>query len=235
MTASKRKNENVDYVTHELTKMVIVNDSNHQENENENEQGPPNQGVHPTARTPMERMKLLRERWGAAGGPFAVGASEGGRDDEIALAIGSFLEGGAAEEERESEMLGRAEEVRAGLAHQIQRARELYREESSDLSDLSRELGGLKEEKKALLREIDELESRQRASQENIAVYQAEAAQELDEIMDVEEQRKQHVPRLKMTISLFASTTGIKWDFCEGKTKAPSNVPRCTPNPAPWL
>lgn len=89
----------------------------------------------------------------------------------------------------------------------------MYTKETSDLSFLSEQLSKFQEQRHNWLKEIDELDDRQRASQEKIALYQVEASQELDMIMDVEEQRKQQVPRLKMTISLFASTTGIKWDF----------------------
>eukprot|EP00536_Pseudo-nitzschia_multiseries_P001485 jgi/Psemu1/234661/estExt_Genewise1.C_190071 len=87
--------------------------------------------------------------------------------------------------------------------------------ESNDLSHLSEQLGKFREQRYNLLNEIDDLERRQRESQEKIAMYQMEALQELDIITDVEEQRKQQVPRLRATISLFASTTGIKWDFAD--------------------
>jgi len=211
MTASKRKNEHVDYVTQELTKMVIVTDIDEKENSFNQDPPPTNQ-----MRTPMERLKRLNAQWGQEGlntGIINSQLEEKKPFDALDQEIGSIIEDNKIEHELEHSLLEQAEEIQTNLTNEIQQAKNLYRKETSDLSYLSEQLSNFQEQRHNWLKEIGELDDRQRASQEKIALYQAEASQELDMIMDVEEQRKQQVPRLKMTISLFASTTGIKWDF----------------------
>jgi hypothetical protein len=46
-------------------------------------------------------------------------------------------------------------------------------------------------------------------------IYEAQqiCQQELEEIDMVEAERMKHVPKLKEQISLYATTTGIKWDY----------------------
>jgi hypothetical protein len=66
-----------------------------------------------------------------------------------------------------------------------------------------------------LQQNVHNLEQRQLQLQRTIALHQEEASQEIESIDQVEEERKRQVPRLKTQISLFASTTGIKWDFSQ--------------------
>jgi len=211
MTATKRKNENADYAPHELTKMVIVND--HDEKENSFSLGP--QATNPM-RSPMERLKKLNAQWERESMSASIPSSTDNKEepfDAIARALCSIIEDSKTEQELEYSMVKEAEEVQSGLRDEIQRAKNLCIEESNDLSYLSDQLSRFQEQRHNLLKEIDNLEYRQRASQEKIALYQMEASQELDMIMDVEEQMKQQVPRLRATISLYASTTNIKWDY----------------------
>eukprot|EP00531_Pseudo-nitzschia_arenysensis_P007798 CAMPEP_0116148258 /NCGR_PEP_ID=MMETSP0329-20121206/18254_1 /TAXON_ID=697910 /ORGANISM="Pseudo-nitzschia arenysensis, Strain B593" /LENGTH=246 /DNA_ID=CAMNT_0003644365 /DNA_START=80 /DNA_END=820 /DNA_ORIENTATION=+ len=199
MTAFKRKNEHVEDVASQLTKMVIVGDSNEKENTG-NQESP---AVNLTA---IERMKRLSAQW------EPEPTFGGGNADSIAQSFGSIVDD-KTNFEKHNSLLEKAEGIKHHLSTKIEKAKDMRTKETSVLGELSLQLNKFHEQRQCLLGEIDDLDARQRVSQEKIAMYQAEASQELDLILDVEEEQKQQVPRLKMTISLYASTTGIKWDF----------------------
>lgn len=242
MTASKRKNESVDNVANQLTRMVIVGDQGGKESSTSQDL-PANS----SQMTTMERLKKLNTQWSNGG---EMNNKFGGDSpcDSIAEAICSVIEDNQSELELENTLFEQAEEIQSRLTNKIHQARDLYRKESNTISDLSEQLTKFQEQRRKLLREIDDLDSRQRGSQEKIAIYQAEALEELDIIADVEEQQKRQVPRLKMTISLYASTTGIKWDFADPDVLSGQmvsshlwsdnvvtyNLKTCTPS-YPWL
>ena len=211
MTAAKRKNENVDHVVDQLTKMVIVGNRSDKENS-------VNQDQPTVLLTTIERMKKLSEQWGQerpVGFVTNKNSNENKPYDAIAQSIGSVIENNKTDIEIEESLLERAEEIKSNLSNKIEQAQDLRKKETGVIGELSAQLSNFHEQRQNLLRHIEELDDRQRLSQEKIAMYQAEASQELDMILDVEEQQKRQVPRLKMTISLYASTTGIKWDFAD--------------------
>ena len=74
---------------------------------------------------------------------------------------------------------------------------------------------------------MQELDKRQVELQRKIEQHQEEASQEIESIDEVEEERKRQVPRLKTQLSLYASTTGIKWDFSDTTTLSGSVVSKC--------
>ncbi|MGK3741976.1 MAG: hypothetical protein ACI90V_008830 [Bacillariaceae sp.] len=214
MTASKRKNEDVDCVANQLTKMVIV--GNHDGEEKTTPHGQPAT----VSVTTMGRIKQLSAQWEQEAPFGSIGIDDDDTDgtnpyDAIAEAICSIIDDSKNDIDLEDSLLQEAEKVKSNLSQEIQQAKYMYSKETDVLSDLSEHLTKFQETRRDLLGEIEELDDRQRVSQKNIAIYQAEASQELDIITDVEEQQKQQVPRLKMTISLYASTTGIKWDFAD--------------------
>lgn len=223
MTASKRKNENVDDVANQLTKMVIV--GNHGEKENNVNQYPPT-----VLLTTIERMKKLSEQWEQerpVGFIANKSMNENKPYDTIAQSIGSVIDNNKTDIEIEESLLEQAEEIKSNLSSKIEQAQDLRKKETGVIGELSAQLSNFHDQRQNLLRQIEELDDQQHLSQEKIAMYQAEASQELDMILDVEEQQKRQVPRLKMTISLYASTTGIKWDFTDpdllsGQVEIPS-------------
>ena len=170
----------------------------------------------------VERMKHLISLWrqeeedrksriaGDGGMNDVLGGEE---DDPIAYSIRVI---DVEDEDPEEAMLRESEQIRSELDHQLQQEKNLCSLESSELSELGEKLIQYNIQRSKLLREIDELDECQRISQSNIATYVDEASQELEQIDEFEEERKLQVPRLKTTISLYASTTGIKWDFEEG-------------------
>ena len=204
MTAFKRKNEHVEDVSSQLTKMVIVGDSNDKENN-------ANQESHPVL-TAIEKMKKLSMQWEQEPAMGFTNADNSKSYDAIAQSLASIVNDNT-DVEMKNTMLQKAEGIKSRLSNEIDQAKDLRGKETDALGALSAQLSKFHEQRKNLLREIDDLDARQRVSQEKIAMYQAEASQELDNIIDVEEEQKRQVPRLKMTISLYASATGIKWDF----------------------
>jgi len=207
MTASKRKNENIDDVTSQVTKLVIVRDD-----VKENIDQDPSAYM----QTTLERMKRLGEKWEQervieTGG--MKNADEIKQCDAIAHSIREIIDENETDTKIEESMLEQAEDIKSNLLEKIDQAKDLRTKETGAIGELSAQLSRFHEQRQSLLREIDELDNRQRISQEKIAMYQAEASNEMDLIIDVEEDQKRHVPRLKMTISLYASATGIRWDF----------------------
>ena len=96
--------------------------------------------------------------------------------------------------------------------------------ESNVLAEQSRQLHQLHESRDQLLRQIDEMDQRQVELHHQIALHQQETTEEMEVIDRVEEERKREVPRLKHTLSLYASTTGIKWDFLQNELLSGSVV-----------
>ena len=105
--------------------------------------------------------------------------------------------------------------IQADLDRQIAIANEACQLESGALADLSNTLQTLQASRDKLLQDMDEVDQRQLDLQHQIALHQQETSEEMDVIDSVEEERKREVPRLKHAISLYASTTGIKWDFLQ--------------------
>lgn len=101
------------------------------------------------------------------------------------------------------------------LDHQIILAQEACQYESNVLTELSIQLHTLQESRDRLLQDIDEIDQRQLDLHHQIALHQQETSEEMEVIDLVEEERKREVPRLKHSLSLYASTTGIKWDFLQ--------------------
>lgn len=221
MTASKRKNEASSSFSTTTSRVFVGNSNNVNVNHStsvsfDDGKKNDNQWVVNT----MDRINQLRNKWQADqpnfGGSMTSASSSSPvstsnyLDDPVALAIRSVNQGDTAPEQ---DLLAKATQVKAQLEHNIQQAKELCDQESTVLIQLASHLAKFQEQRKALLQQIDDLDEHQRASQQKIALYQEEASQELDVISDLEEEKKRQVPRLKASISLYAVTTGIKWDF----------------------
>lgn len=211
MKASKRKNDHVDCVAGQLTTMVINNDVGE---ENSTSHLP---ALFSDMRRTTERMRQLSDQWTHSGTNTSNDSFESGINSHngIAEAILSILKENKNEINLRDSLLQESETVKSNLLHEIEQAKHLYSKENNDINKLSEQLFQFQETRRDLLGHIEELDDRQRTSQKNIAIYQAEASEELDLVTDVEEKQKRQVPRLKMTISLYASTTGIKWDFTD--------------------
>ena len=105
--------------------------------------------------------------------------------------------------------------IKSELDEKIRQAKDAYNQESNVLQDLRNQMDRMYEKRKNLHEGMQDLEQKQVDLQKKIALHQEEASEEIDQIDKVEEERKRQVPRLKTQMSLFASTTGIKWDFAQ--------------------
>jgi len=131
---------------------------------------------------------------------------------------------GADDQEAIQAMMKESEQVQSKLNAQINEAQAACQQESSVLAQLTISLHGLEQNRDKLLQDMDEIDQRQVELQQQIALHQKEASEEIEYIDSVDEDRKREVPRLKHTISLYASTTGIKWDFSQEEILAGSVV-----------
>jgi chromosome segregation ATPase len=130
--------------------------------------------------------------------------------DPILKAIKGIDEGS---EYLEEAMLSKAKSVKSKLEGKLELARDACQHESQVLMDMGNKIERMKQERKNLLQNMEKLDQKQIILQKNISKHQDEASQEIESIDQVEEEQKRQVPRLKTQISLYASTTGIKWDF----------------------
>lgn len=146
---------------------------------------------------------------------------EENRPDSILDALMSI---GTKDEEMFGRNLDKYRGIQDDLDAQIEEATRSCQKESTVLSHLVLQTKRLEQSRDNWLRDIDEIDKRQVVLQQQIALHQQEASQEIENIDTVEEERKRQVPRLKTQISLYASTTGIKWDFNEDELLSGSVV-----------
>ena len=125
----------------------------------------------------------------------------------------SIKELGAKDHEPMQNLLQQSKTIQQDLEARIQQEQDACQHESSLVVQLSMNLQRLEQHRDQLLQDMDEIDQRQIELQHQIALHQQEAAQEIEYLDTVDEERKREVPRLKHAISLYASTTGIKWDF----------------------
>ena len=106
-----------------------------------------------------------------------------------------------------------ASALQASLQSQIQEAREACAEESQDLYRLVESIRQLELEAQQLHNSVSESKALQTQLVQQISTHRKEASQHLEELDEVELERLQQVPKIKNQISLYAKTTGIKWDY----------------------
>ena len=114
----------------------------------------------------------------------------------------------------------RSKSMQEELKQQIRKAKEACKQESNVLTDLASKLETLENKRKSLVKDIENLDTLHSDLKDRIALHKDEASQEIEEIDLVEEERKRQVPRLKTQISLYATTTGIKWDYSDDQTQS---------------
>lgn len=114
----------------------------------------------------------------------------------------------------------RSKSIQEALKQQIRKAKEACQHESNVLTDLATKLEALENRRKSLVHDIDSLDALHSDLQHRIALHKQEASQEIEEIDIVEEERKRQVPRLKTQISLYATTTGIKWEYSDDQEQS---------------
>jgi chromosome segregation ATPase len=113
----------------------------------------------------------------------------------------------------ESKLQESSKTIQGRLISEIQMAKDACQHESAILQEVQSQLSNLENRRTALHQDVESLKEHQSNLQEKIALFQEEASQEIEAIDQVEEERKRQVPRLKTQLSLYATTTGIKWEF----------------------
>jgi len=81
------------------------------------------------------------------------------------------------------------------------------------LTNQRKSLTNLQDKIDSLVSDNSSLSIQNQDLERKIAEYEFEASQEIEQIDEVEAARMKEVPSLKHKISLYASITGIRWDF----------------------
>ncbi len=110
-------------------------------------------------------------------------------------------------------MLTESAVTQKNLDAAVQEAAEQCKEESAALYQLQTALHKLNAERDSMLADLSATDQQTEELIQDITRYQQEADEEMGAIDSVEENAKKSVPRLQYLISLYASCTGIKWDF----------------------
>ena len=117
--------------------------------------------------------------------------------------------------------------VRESLQAQIDLERQAFAEESDDLYMIvqqSNELQSLLSENNERIAQFEEAKVKLRASVHHFKLTASKQTEEMDQ---VELERMQQVPKIKNQISLYAKTTGIKWDYHRDHVLAGQVVSTC--------
>jgi hypothetical protein len=118
-------------------------------------------------------------------------------------------------EKEQSNAVNHSERIKKKLKSHIEIACEACKEESDDLYRMQLHLDQLRADRQALHQALEELDGIETETKERILINQEMASQQIESIDQVEANRMRQVPHLKKQISLYATTTGIKWDFEE--------------------
>lgn len=116
--------------------------------------------------------------------------------------------------DKEHEQLNEsANAIKDSLQNQIAEARLACDEEQSDLSCLNGKIHSMEKEVEQIQKATSDLQEDQTKLQERIKEYQNEISKCQVELNSEEVEMMKQVPKIKSQISLYAKTTGIKWDY----------------------
>jgi myosin heavy subunit len=134
-------------------------------------------------------------------------------NDQVWSVLQNCLTHESSIKEAESVMLSESAVTQEKLDSAVQAAAEQCKEESEALYLLQTALHKLHAERDAMLADLSSTDQQMEDLNQDITRFQQEADEEMGAIDSVEESAKKSVPRLQYLISLYASCTGIKWDF----------------------
>lgn len=106
-----------------------------------------------------------------------------------------------------------SEAVKTSLANQIQQEREAFQCESDDLYKIVQTINNLQGTVSDLEQSLEEVREKEMDIRSHIHSHQQAVSEQREEIDAVEMERMQQVPKIKNQISLYAKTTGIRWDY----------------------
>jgi uncharacterized phage infection (PIP) family protein YhgE len=161
-------------------------------------------------RDPIERIRNRLKEFQANYSPPTTPTDE---NDPVLTAIENIKKDHNSQDENLKQLELQSKTIQDQLKEQIRQAKDACQQESNVLSEMANKLQALQDKRKSLMQDMEQLDALQEDLQSRIELHKEEASQEIEEIDLVEEERKRLVPRLKTQISLYATTTGIKWDY----------------------
>ena len=117
---------------------------------------------------------------------------------------------------QQDQLLEQSQAQQEMLNSKIKEEQSHLQQELSALEAMENKLAEICKERDSIQHDISDLNRLREELETKISLAMEEANQEVENIDMVEEARKNQVPRLKHQISMYASTTGIKWDYGEG-------------------
>jgi DNA repair exonuclease SbcCD ATPase subunit len=119
-----------------------------------------------------------------------------------------------------------SEAMKTSLANQIQQEREAFQCESDDIFKMVQTANNLQGTVSDLEQSLEEVREKEMEIRSHIHSHQQAVSEQREEIDAVEMDRMQQVPKIKNQISLYAKTTGIRWDYHRDSMLA-GEVVRC--------
>lgn len=133
--------------------------------------------------------------------------------DDLLVSLNSCVNLQHELQQEQSKVISTSQQVKNQLENRIEMAREACKEESNDVYRMQLSLEQAQSDRQALLDSLDDLDALEHECRERILQYKELASQYVEEMDMVEAERMRQVPRLKKQLSLYATTSGIKWDF----------------------
>ena len=114
--------------------------------------------------------------------------------------------------------------IQDDLTDQISAEEEQCQVESQTTLNMEEDLQQMLKERDGNLAVLSEMEQLQGELQNSVGSAVKEVDQQVQSINLLEDTRKNQVPRLKHHISMYATTTGIKWDYYDGDGLEHQNI-----------
>lgn len=116
-------------------------------------------------------------------------------------------------EEQENVIRSKSDGLKAQIKSRLEVATKACDQEEGTLKQIEGKTSILQERVLELRDENEEIVNETKVSKARTLQYQIDSSRQLEQIDEVEAQKKREVPKQQQSISLFASTTGIKWDY----------------------
>ena len=110
-------------------------------------------------------------------------------------------------------MSSKSRDIQDDLTHQISTDEDQCEAESKTTLNIEEALSKKLSEREEIVESLSNMERLRGDLRDSIESAVREVNKQVESIGSVEETRKNQVPRLKHQISMYATTTGIKWDY----------------------
>lgn len=106
-----------------------------------------------------------------------------------------------------------SQSIKSRIQSRIDECHRMYQQEEGALEEQRQHLVTIESEERLLREKHTMLRKEKGEIEQRIDQYKIEASQGVEKIDEVEEMKKMEVPRLQQQISLYASISGIKWEY----------------------